>query len=156
MIIDRQNMFSNETAITTDAISNVIDLGPLGGSPDANTIRDIGAGKTLYLHILVTTTFDTAGEDGTLDVTLESDSAAALNVSATVHLTIPQVAEAALVAGYWIAKGLAIPAGAYERFLGLRYNVGSSAFTSGAVSAWLSENRYDDRTYETVYTSGVN
>jgi hypothetical protein len=157
MIIDRQLQFSNEQAVTADAIStNVVDLGPLGGSPDANTIRDIGAGKTLYLHILVTTTIDSAGEAATLVATLESDSTADLATSATVHWTSATVTEANLAAGTWIAKGVAIPAGAYERYLGVRYVSGTEDFTSGKISAWLSENRYDDRTYEGAWSSGVN
>lgn len=157
MLIDRQNAFSNEQVLTATAIStNVIDLGPLGGDT-ANTIRDIGAGETLYLHILVTTALDSAGEAATLIATLESDSTANLATSATVHWTSGSLAEAAVAtAGTWIAKGVAIPAGAYEKFLGVRYTVGTENFTTGKVSAWLSNNRYDDRTYESGYSSGVN
>ena len=156
MLIDRQNMFSNDQAITVDAISeHVINLGPLGGAT-ANTIRDIGAGKTLYLHILVKTAF-TTGDAGVLTVTLESDSTADLATSATTHWTSTAVIPAAtLVAGYWIAKGVAIPASAYERYLGLRFTTTTGDMTAGAVDAWLSENRYDDRTYESGYSTGIN
>lgn len=156
MLIDRQNTFSNEQAVTADAIStNVIDLGPLGGAT-ANTNRDIGAGKQLYLHSVVTTAF-TTGDAGTLTVTLESDSAVGLDSSATVHLTAASaVAAATMVAGYWLAKGIPLPAGAYERYLGLRYTTNTGDFTAGKVTSWISENRYDDRTYESGFTSGVN
>lgn len=156
MLIDRQNQFSDAVALTATAISHVIDLGPLGGSPTANLIRDIGAGKTLYLHILVTTVLDSSGEGATLVATLESDSTANLATSATVHWTSGTIAEATLATGYWVAKGVAIPSGAYERFLGVRYTVAVENFTSGNVSAWLSENRYDDRTYEGGWSTGVN
>lgn len=165
MLIDKLNTFAWELAVTSDAITDVLDLLTWGGAvnggstggPADNSIRDIGAGEPLYLHGLVTTTMDTTGEAGTLDVTLESDSAAALNSSATVHITIPQIAEATLVAGYWIAKGIPLPSGAYERYLGVRLNVNDGdAFTSGKVSFWLSNNRYDDRTYESGWTTGVN
>lgn len=164
MLIDKLSTFSWETAVTVDAISDVIDLqvasGALNagstGGPSANTIRDIGAGKPLYLHVLVTTQF-TTGDAGTLTVTLESDSAAALNSSATVHWTsTATIAAATLVPGYWIAKGVPIPPGAYERYLGLRYTTTTGDFTGGKVSAWLSENRYDDRTYESGWTTGIN
>jgi hypothetical protein len=156
MIIDRQNQFSTDQAITADAISeNVIDLGPLGGAT-ANTIRDIGAGKTLYLHILVKTALTDADGTPTLTITLESDDVADLSTSPTVHHTITAVTEAAMVAGYWIAKGIAIPAGAYQRYLGLRYTTNSADFDGGTVDAWLSENRYDDRTYENAWSTGVN
>lgn len=164
MLIDKLSTFSWETALTATAISDVIDLQVVSGAlnagttggPSANTIRDIGAGKTLYLHILVTTVLDSAGEAATLTATLESDSTADLATSATTHWTSGSVAEATLAAGYWVAKGVPIPSGAFERYLGVRYTVGTENFTSGKVSAWLSENRYDDRTYESGWTSGIN
>lgn len=164
MLIDKLNTFSWETAITVDAISDVIDLQVVSGAlnagstggPAANTIRDIGAGEPLYLHVVVTTAF-TTGDAGTLTVTLESDSTANLATSATVHLTAASaVAAATMVAGYWLAKGIPIPPGAYERYLGLRYTTNTGDFTGGKVSAWLSTNRYDDRTYESGWTTGVN
>lgn len=165
MLIDKLNTFSWETAVTADAISDVIDLlvasGAVGagatGGPSANTIRDIGAGEPLYLHVLVTTTFDSSGDTTSLITTLESDSAAGLDSSATVHWTSGDIEQATLVAGYWIAKGVPIPSGAYERYLGLRYNVGAEEnFTAGKISAWISTNRYNDRTYEGGWTTGVN
>lgn len=156
MLIDRSLQFSSEQAVTIDAISsNVIDLGPLGGLT-ANTIRDIGAGKTLYLHVLVTTTLLASGGAATLTTSLESDSTADLATSATVHWTSAAIAKASLVAGYWIAKGIPIPSDAYERYLGVRYNATTNDFSSGKVSAWLSENRYDDRNYESGWSTGVN
>lgn len=158
MLIDAQNEFDREAAVTADRIStNVIDLlpGPILGQT-ANTIRDIGAGKPLFFHAVVSETFDTAEEDGTLDVTLESDDNTSLS-SATVHITVSQIAEASLLAGTWIAKGIPLPPGDYQRYLGVRYNVGSHAFTAGKVSAWISENRQDEgRAYRSGITTGVN
>ncbi len=165
MLIDKLNTFSWETALTATAISDVIDLLPVSGAigagstggPSANVTKNLGGGQPLYLHVLVTTTLDSSGEAATLTVTLESDDAAALNTSATVHLTVASaVAEATLAAGYWIAKGIPIPPGDYQRYLGVRYTVGTENFTSGKVSAWLSNNRYDDRTYESGFTTGIN
>ena len=156
MLLDSLNQFASAQAITADAISeNVIDLGPLGGAT-ANTIRDIGAGKTLYLHIVVSTTLDSAADGTSLITSLESSAVVGLT-SATVHYTGPDIEEATLVAGAWIAEGIAIPAGAYLQYLGLRFNVGSEEdFTSGAINAWLSDSRVDTRTYESGYTTGVN
>lgn len=165
MLIDTQNLFDWEHAITDDRIStNVIDLlpnaGALGaggmGGPDANLIRDIGSGQPLYLHALVTTLFET-GDAGTLTATLESDSTANLATSATVHMTFATaVAAATMIPGYWLAKGLAIPAGPYERYLGIRWTTNTGDFTGGKVSAWISNNRYDDRVYAGGWKTGVN
>lgn len=164
MLIDKLATFDWETAITVDRISDVLDLlvasGALNagatGGPSANTIRDIGAGTPLYLHALVTTAFET-GDAGTLTGSLESDSTANLATSATVHMTFcTAVAAATMVAGYWLAKGVAIPAGAYERYLGVRWTTNTGDFTGGKVSSWLSTNRYDDRTYESGWMTGVN
>lgn len=154
MIRDRQNTFSNDQAVTADAVSsNVIDLGPLSAG---NTIRDIGAGEQLYLHVLVKTNFATSGS-ATLTVTLESDSTSDLATSPTVNMTVASaVAAGTLVAGYWIAKGIPIPSSAYERFLGVRFTTNTADFTAGSVDAWLSNNRYDDRTYKSGFTTGVN
>jgi hypothetical protein len=159
MLIDSQNSFSWEDAVTADTISeNVMDLlsGAIKGLT-ANTIRDIGAGKALYLHAVVTTALASSGETTSLIATLESDSAVGLDASATVHLTSDEFEEADLVAGTWIFKGVPLPPGAYERYLGMRYAVGAEEdFTSGKISAWISENRYDDRTYESGWSTGVN
>ena len=165
MLIDKLATFSWETAVTADAISDVIDLLPTSGAlnagstggPGANVIRDIGAGKPLYLHILITTTFLASGGAAEFTVTLESDSAAGLDSSATTHWTsTAAIPKATMVAGFWVAKGVAIPAGAYERYLGLRYNAITNDFTAGKISVWLSENRYDDRTYEGGWTTGID
>lgn len=154
MIRDRQNTFSNDQAITADALSaNVIDLGPLSAG---NTIRDIGAGETLYLHVLVKTQFVTGGS-ATLTCTLESDSVSTLDNSPTVHMTFASaVAAGTMAPGYWLAKGVAIPASAYERFVGIRFTTNVADFSAGSLDAWLSNNRYDDRTYNSGFTTGVN
>ncbi|MDO8596415.1 MAG: hypothetical protein Q7R45_07310 [Sulfuricaulis sp.] len=160
-LIDTQNLFSDAQAVTGNEISdNVIDLLPqaqLGSSGHLNAIRDIGAGSPLYLFIVVTTTMDSTEETATLDVTLESDSTPGLETSATVHWTSELViAEATLVAGYWIAKGVPLPPGNYERYLGLRYNPATADFTTGKITAWLSTERFDERTYEAGSRSGIN
>lgn len=155
MLLDSQLQFSAAQALTATAVSsNIIDLGPLGGLT-ANTIRDIGAGEELHLSILVTTVLDSAGEAATLTVTLESDDNTGLT-SATTHWTSSSIAEATLAAGYWIAQGIIIPPGAYQRYVGLRYTVGVESFTSGNVSAWLHYGRFDTRTYESAFNNSVN
>ena len=159
MLIDTLETFDWEAAVTVDRIStNVLDLlpGPILGSPTANVIRDIGAGEPLYWHCLVTEAF-TTGDAGVLTVTLESDSTANLATSATVHVTAKSlVAAATLVAGYWIAEGIPLPPGSYERYLGCRYTTTTGDMTAGKVSSWISNNRVDTRAYRPGYVTGVN
>lgn len=165
MLIDTKEMFSDAQAITVDAVStNVIDLLPSGGSinagdtggPTANTTVNLGAGHPKYLYILVHTTFAKAGANPTLTASLESDSATGLDSSATVHWTGAAEAEASLVAGYWIAKGIPIPPGAYERYLGVRYTTGTDDFDTGKVSAWLSDTPFNENQYRAGHTTGIN
>jgi len=164
MLIDKQNTFAWEQALTATALApDVIDLlptpGALGagavGGPGANLIRDIGAGEPLYLHVLVATQLASTGKAATLTITLESDDNSGLGTP-TEHWSSGSIAEAKLVGGYWAVPGIAIPASAYERYLGVRFTVGTENFTSGKISAWLSNNRYDSRHYQGASKSGVN
>lgn len=162
MLLDSYLQLCDPQALTATAISeNVVDLGPLGSNTpaagaSANSVRDIGAGEDLHLSILVSTTLDSSGEAATLTATLESDSAVGLDSAPVVHWTSGSIAEASLAAGYWVAKGIPIPPGAYKRYLGLRFTVGTENFTSGAVKAWVHKGRFDDRTYQSGFSTGVN
>lgn len=130
MILDAQNLFSDNAAVTSTAIStNVIDLG------SRNTLRDIGAGEGLWLVVLVGTAVTAAGA-ATVTVSLESDSTADLATSATVHYTTPAIGKATLVANYVVAK-VRIPNGSYERYLGVRYTVATGPLTAGTFKAFL-------------------
>lgn len=165
MLIDKLATFAWEQAFTATAITDVIDLLPVAGAvgagatggPSANLIRDIGAGQPLYLHGLVTTSVGTASGDTSTVFTLISDSVSSLDSSATTHWTSPTFAtNASLVAGTWLAKGIAIPAGAYERYLGVKATISTQNWNAGKVSFWLSRERFDDRTYESGWTTGIN
>ena len=127
---DLHDIFSDSQAVTATAISNVIDLG------EGNTTRDIGAGEPVYLVIVTEVTTASAGST-TVDFTLESDSTANLATSATTHMTVAAVAKASLVAGYRVVAQ-ALPAGNYERYLGVRYTVNTANFSAGAFSAFLT------------------
>lgn len=166
MLIDTKELLSDAQALTADAVStNVYDCLPVAGSvnagttggPAANTTVNLGGGEQLYLYMLVTTKLASAGGvAGTLDVTLESSANTSLT-TATVHMTLAQVAEATLAAGYWIAKGVPLPPGDYKRYVGVRYNVNDAAvFTSGNVSAWLSDSPFSDNKYRSGIKTGVN
>jgi hypothetical protein len=129
---DAQLYFSTEQAITADANSeNVLKLAELHASNTQFQMANQGLG----VLIEVTTTFDTAAEDGTLDISFQTDALAAFG-SATTLFSLPQFAEATLVDGYkyWMP----LPAGAYEAHARLNYNVGGAGnFTAGALNACI-------------------
>lgn len=133
MLMDSENEFSDSQAVTTDAISeDVLDLG------DDNTQSDIGMGaQQVYLVVQCDVTADSAGDGATLIVSLESDSTENLATSATVHWTSKTFTQAECVAGATLAV-IPVPPGDYERYLGVRYNNGTEAFTAGKFSAFLT------------------
>lgn len=149
MIFDKLDMFSDATAVTATAISDVRDLGPLTG----NTGRDIGSGEPLWLYILCTETAVSAGAT-TVTFSLESDSTADLATSATVHWTSAAIAKASLVAGFVVAK-IAVPVGPaanYEKFLGIRYTVAVANLSAGKFTAALVRNVDTFRAYADAIT----
>ena len=133
MLLDVLGAFNNATALTATAISDVIDLG------ESPTLRNLGAGRPIYLYGNVDVIMDSAGDAATLDSTLESDSTADLATSATVHITLPQRLEAALIAGFVLAKQALPIEETYERYLGMRHTVGTENFTSGNLSFHLTD-----------------
>lgn len=164
MLISAQDLLSNEQALTATAISTKVrDFIPNGGAvnagdtggPSLNTTVNIGAGTPLYLYILVSTVLDSSGEAATLTATLES-SADTSNGTPTVHWTSGLIAEATLATGYWVAKGIPIPPGAYKRYACINYTVGTENFTSGKVTAWLSATPFSEDQYKSGIKTGVN
>jgi hypothetical protein len=166
MLISKQDLLSDAQAITVDAIStNQRDFIPWGGAinagdtggPSKNTTVNLGGGTPLYLYVLVTTELDSAAHTTSLITTLESDVVATLNSAPVVHWTSGDIEEATLATGYWIAKGVPLPPGAYKRYVGLRYNVGAEEnFTSGNITAWISATPYSNEQYESATLTGVN
>lgn len=148
MLLDSLCQLDNAHAYTAAAIStNVLDLGPL---MTGNLTRDLGAGEPLHLSILVTTT---VLSNVSSVFTLESDDNTSLS-SATVHWTSPTILLASLVAGYWAAKGIIIPPGAYQRYVGIRMTP-STSWTAGAISAWIHKGRFDETVYASAFTNSV-
>jgi hypothetical protein len=131
MLFDKQNQFSDAQAVTVDAISsNVIDTLPMTSNP--NTVQNLGGLAAMFLCIQVTETFATTVS---VTITLESDSTADLATSATVHINTGAIPVATLVAGYTLF--IPLPIGNYERYLGVRYDVSTSA-TAGKFNAFLT------------------
>ncbi|MDT5016572.1 MAG: hypothetical protein QOD39_2732 [Mycobacterium sp.] len=141
MMLDSLLQLDNAHAYTATAVStNVWDTFPI-----QNTTRDLGAGEPLMLSILITTTVTT---NVTTVFTLESSPNTSLT-SSTVHWTGPSIAVATLVAGYWYAKGVILPPGNYQRYIGLRMTPATS-WGAGAASAWIHKGSFDT----TVYAAG--
>lgn len=151
--MDKQATLSNEQSLTATALStNNYDSNPNTSSP--NLTVDISGGSPIFLHCLVTTTM-TSGGAGTLTATLESDDNTSLS-SATTHATFASlIALATMVAGYWVARNYQLPAGDYQRYIGLRYTVGTADYTAGKLTAWLSPDKVDVKTYKGAYTLGI-
>ncbi|UOF77489.1 major capsid protein [Caudoviricetes sp.] len=139
MHIDYQNTFDpTGTALTATRVStNYLDTRGAG---------DVGIGCPLYVDIVVHTLFASGGSS-TLTVTLETDDNTSFS-SATTLWTSGAIPKASLVKGYRLQ--FPVPVGA-ERYLQLRYTVGTADFTAGKLNAFLlPEQGQNDRVYATT------
>lgn len=135
MILDERIEFASATALDTsgtdtDLIGDVYDTGGDGWNE----------AEGLYLVIQVSTTATSAGS-ATVQFHLASDAAAAIATdgSATYHWSSSAIAVATLTAGYYVAK-IQIPAGEYERYVGILTTTGTAALTAGAINAFVTPN----------------
>jgi len=153
MILDKYLEFSDAQAVTSTAIStNVVDLYPLGNSVGTNTTRDIGTGEDVYLVVITNTTATDTSSDATLTVTLESDSTENLATSATVHFSTGAIAFAGFATAGTVLANVKLPAGSYERYLGVRYTVASGPLTAGAFDAFLVKDAQAYRSYASGFS----
>lgn len=134
-ILDRQNQFSAEQAVTATAIStDVIDLG------DDVTTRNIGGNQPVFLVLQTIAAATDVGSDATLAITLESDSTANLATSATVHYSTGAMAFATFSPALTTLAVVPLPFGQYERYVGVRYTVASGPLTAGTFNAFLTRD----------------
>ena len=127
MIIDKENLFSENQAITGSAVStNLVDLGP----------GDKGPGEELNLFVQVTEAFNNLTD---LTVEVQTDDDAAFPAPVVVARS-PAVAAAALTAGAEITGIRALPQG-LKRYLRLNYVVTGTNPTTGKVTAGLTLGR---------------
>lgn len=133
MIGDLELVLSNAQAITATAAStNVIDLGPLGGSPSVNTLRDIGAGEPgLWLVLTITTAFTDAGSDSTVTPALQTDTDEAFGSAVTLR-TLSAFAALTAAGTQHIYR---LEPAAYERYIRLNYTVANGDLSTGAITA---------------------
>jgi hypothetical protein len=138
MILDKQLMFSDQQNLAQAAGSylstNTVDLGATGSTFHGSPPDDFGKGSPKRLLAEVTTAF-TSGGSGTLQVQVVTADDAALTSNLTVQAETPVLALATLVAGYQVPLNIA--AGIKQRYLGLRYIIGTATMTAGAVSAGI-------------------
>jgi hypothetical protein len=129
MIIDYQNRFSTEQAVTSSAAStNVIDLGVAGNM----------VGDEPMIVAQVQTTFDSVAEDSTMALSVQTSVDEAFTSPITLMST-PVIAEATLVAGYEPLK-VKMPLG-LKRYVRLYFTVaGTGAFTTGKLNAFITPN----------------
>lgn len=148
MIMDKFLEFSDAQAVTSTAIStNVVDTYPLGNGVGTNTVRDIGTGEGMTLVVITNTNCTDTSSDATLTVTLESDSTENLATSATVHFSTGAIAFAGFATAGTVLANVKLPAGSYERYLGVRYTVASGPLTAGAFDAFLVKDSQAYRSY---------
>lgn len=140
MILDERNEFCDATALNTGIaasylIGDVIDT--KSATTDPNTTKDFGE-SDLYLIIRVATTATSGGSaTGAFHLCSDAQAAIAVDGSATYHFSTSAIPVATLVAGYRIAA-VKLPAGSYERYLGIVQTTAVAAFTAGAVDAFLT------------------
>ena len=135
MIFSKQQLFSDDQAVTATAIStNVIDLGapgtPYGAAAALN--QDIGKGTPIPILVQVTTAFATLTS---LTITVEVSAAAGL--TSPVVLATQTITAANLIAGKQMFVQV-LPNGADMRYLGVRYTVNGSNATAGNITAGIT------------------
>lgn len=135
MVLDRQNQFSMEQALSVTAAStDIIDLG---------VDRDVGLGKALDIFMMIHTLFVT-GDAATLQIALQTAIDAAFT-SPIILMETPAIAVAALVAGAEPARW-SVPS-VTKRYLRLYYTVGTGSFSAGKINAGLVIDRQANRSY---------
>ena len=135
MILSAKQLFSDDQAITADAISeNVIDQGvagtPYGAAAALN--RDLGKGAPIPILIQVTEAFNTLTS---LEVTVECSANA--DLSSSKVLATESILLVELQPGK-MTNLQVLPHGDDQRYLGVRYNVVGTNPTAGRVTAGIS------------------
>lgn len=133
MMLDANTKFSDDQAITATAAStNYMDLQAANTPPGgpASLGHKIGGALDIPLLIQVTTAFATLTS---LTISVETDDNTSFSSAKTVAST-HAIPVADLVAGY-IAPLTVIPHTVAERYVRLKYTVGGSNATAGAIVA---------------------
>lgn len=135
MLFDKENLFSENQAITSDAAStNVIQLAK-------GTIKEVAFGTPIPLRIQVTQTFATLTS---LNIKVQTATDSAFTTPVTLVET-GDIAAAKLTAGY-VAPINFVPRGNLG-YMRLYYDVTGSNATAGKITAGIvadNDNSYQD------------
>ena len=151
MILDERNEFADAVTVAgaagTALIGDVIDLGTDG----VNYVDNV------YAVISVDTEIFTAAAAGTVQFFLVSDALATLGAGVVANCTLHAMTgalvtgatgtQAALAAGKTLMQ-VSLPAGQYERYLGILCTTGTTTTTSGKVNAFLTPNIVTQKSFD--------
>jgi mRNA-degrading endonuclease toxin of MazEF toxin-antitoxin module len=136
-ILDRLNLFSNDQAITASTAStDVVDLG---------SVRDVSAGETSTVLVLVTEAFNNL-----TDLTVAMQTSTTENFASPVQLTAATLPLASLTVSTRFPI-TTVPRGVL-RYVRLYYTVTGTAPTTGRITAGLGTKTVQD---PAIYPAGV-
>lgn len=140
MLLDKQNLFSDQQNLAVAAGSvlstNTIDLRPpTTGGAHGPPPSDYGMGNTPHVMAQITEAFASGGA-ATLQVQLITADDAALTSNVTIHNQTRVYALAELTLGKRFP--ISINAGITQRYMGMRYVIGTATTTAGKVTAGFS------------------
>ncbi len=149
--ISKNNEFAAAVAFpgtTAYKLGNTLDLSKTG--------RDVGAGQDTWLVIKTSSTAFTGTTTAiSVDVVSSDTDPSTTWTTPTVHITGDVFANVAGMPGAGakntVWKAIQLPQGTYKRYLGLRANFATAAFTTGTLDAFLTTepNRF------VAYAQGV-
>lgn len=140
MILDNENKFSVAQALTGTSLVASTDY------LDLSSVRQIGAGKDLYLVINIDTA--AGGTTPALSVAVQTDDNTSFS-SATTILTSPTYTQAQMVASSQFV--LPLPQAGFERYLRLGYTQTGTSPTV-TLSAHIVENYQQDVKYASGFS----
>lgn len=146
MILDELGEFADATSVaavaSTALIGDVIDLG--------GVTQDIGIGEDMWFVITTDTEIITAGAAGTIEFFLVSDALATLGAGVVANCTLHfrtgtfVTDDAGANSDFLNAGGVIcavrLPAGTYERFLGVLATIATTEVTAGKINAFLTKD----------------
>lgn len=142
MILDSQELFSSAQSLAVGtgdtASTNVLDT---------LTAQDEGLGENVWLNVLVTTAFASAGA-ATIQAVLQGSPD---NSSWTDIITGASLAynAAGAAAGQYLLQARIPPYAQTHRYLRVVYRVGTAALTAGAATAFVSKDVQQNKNYAT-------